>query len=358
MYGRRTGHTHLNAFLDAVDKLNEMGIEINADLLAIMLLYSLPASFESFRCAIESRDELPTPEILRIKIIEEYNAPKSDVRDGREIEGAMLVKKKFQYRGSYDTHKLTRENKEEINALQNKIRRLEEENNELRRKVKEAEISTEQRYEAILSKVFTKGQIKKLKCSAKDKRIRWSPEDISSAISLRSVSPKAYRYLKANNYPLPALSTLRKWVSDWLQTISRGSLLYPNEQLWEVVKTMDEEFYKMHGMSLSKNKNIFHELAQQTLSKLTNNSFAFEVILCLSRTQQDPDVSSQEVEQESEKPSTTRGRPRIVGTGARGRPKKIRKVRNNQESSTSLAEEVLLSEFPIRETTRGQDADE
>nr|CAH7745563.1 unnamed protein product [Callosobruchus chinensis] len=47
---------------------------------------------------------------------------------------------------------------------------------------------------------------------------------------------------------------------------------------------MEEEFYKMHGKSLSKNKSIFHELANQTLSKLKNNSVAFEVILCLSRT--------------------------------------------------------------------------
>nr|CAH7720026.1 unnamed protein product [Callosobruchus chinensis] len=43
----------------------------------------------------------------------------------------------------------------------------------------------------------------------------------------------------------------------------------------------------MHGKSLSKNKSIFHELANQTLSKLKNNSVAFEVILCLSRTRTD-----------------------------------------------------------------------
>lgn len=52
-----------------------MGIEINSDLLTIMILYSLPTSFENFRCAIESRDDVPTPETLRIKIVEE-----SDVR--------------------------------------------------------------------------------------------------------------------------------------------------------------------------------------------------------------------------------------------------------------------------------------
>uniref|UniRef100_A0A2S2P2E1 THAP9-like helix-turn-helix domain-containing protein n=1 Tax=Schizaphis graminum TaxID=13262 RepID=A0A2S2P2E1_SCHGA len=41
------------------------------------------------------------------------------------------------------------------------------------------------------------------------KKIRWSSEDISSAISLQSVSPKAYRYLsKKLNFPLPSISTL------------------------------------------------------------------------------------------------------------------------------------------------------
>nr|CAI5847958.1 unnamed protein product [Callosobruchus analis] len=129
-----------------------------------------------------------------------------------------------------------KENKEEIDDLRKKIRILEEENNELRRKVKEAEISTEQRYEATLLKVFTKGQIKKLKCSAKDKRIRWSPEDITSAISLRSVSPKAYRYLKVNNYPLPALSTLRKWVTDF--EIQEGFL----ENVISLMKTKAGDF--------------------------------------------------------------------------------------------------------------------
>lgn len=55
-----------------------------------------------------------------------------------------------------------------------------------------------------------------------ERRIRWSSEDIASAISLQSVSPKAYRYLRANNYPLPAMSTLRKWVSNF--DVSQGNL--------------------------------------------------------------------------------------------------------------------------------------
>lgn len=82
---------HLNQFFDAVDKLSEMDLVVNDDLLAIMLLYSLPASFENFRCAIESRDELPKPEILKIKILEESEARKSKEAD--TIVDAMFAKK-------------------------------------------------------------------------------------------------------------------------------------------------------------------------------------------------------------------------------------------------------------------------
>lgn len=65
---------HIARFFDVVDKLESMNVQINGDLLTIMLLYSLPSTFENFRCAIESRDELPTVEVLKVKIIEEYAA--------------------------------------------------------------------------------------------------------------------------------------------------------------------------------------------------------------------------------------------------------------------------------------------
>lgn len=64
----------------------------------------------------------------------------------------------------------------------------------------------------MFGKIFTPGQVKKM-LYPENKRIRWSPEDIAFAISLRSVSPKAYRYLRSHNHPLPALSTLRKWAA-------------------------------------------------------------------------------------------------------------------------------------------------
>ncbi|XP_026825989.1 uncharacterized protein LOC113562075 [Ooceraea biroi] len=81
--------THLNDFFDAVDKLHDMDVILNQDQLTIMLLYNLPVSFENFRIAIESRDDLPTPEALRVKIVEEYDARKSVAQD--TSSGAMFV---------------------------------------------------------------------------------------------------------------------------------------------------------------------------------------------------------------------------------------------------------------------------
>lgn len=81
---------HLSTFSDAVDKLHSMNVEINGDLLSILLLNTLPNSFENFRCAIESRDNLPDVESLKQKIIEEFDAR---VQISNETEsGAMFVK--------------------------------------------------------------------------------------------------------------------------------------------------------------------------------------------------------------------------------------------------------------------------
>jgi hypothetical protein len=100
---RHDVRAHLNGFFDAVDKLAEMDVEINPDLLAIMLLYSLPSSFENFRCAIESRDELPDPETLREKIIEENDARKNCMRS--VPENAMFSSKKSWYRQQIELEK-------------------------------------------------------------------------------------------------------------------------------------------------------------------------------------------------------------------------------------------------------------
>lgn len=56
---------HSRQFFDTVDKLAELEVEINRELLAVMLLRSLSERFENFRCAMSSRDELPSLEKSR-----------------------------------------------------------------------------------------------------------------------------------------------------------------------------------------------------------------------------------------------------------------------------------------------------
>ncbi|XP_014211775.1 uncharacterized protein LOC106641773 [Copidosoma floridanum] len=62
----------------------------------------------------------------------------------------------------------------------------------------------------ILKPAFTEGQIKKLLYRQR-KNVKWNLNDLSAALTLRNVSPKAYGYLKIKNMPLPALSTLRRF---------------------------------------------------------------------------------------------------------------------------------------------------
>lgn len=56
-----------------------MQISINDELLTIMLLYSLP-QYENIRCTNKSRDELPAPEALKIKITEKSETRKPDMQ--------------------------------------------------------------------------------------------------------------------------------------------------------------------------------------------------------------------------------------------------------------------------------------
>ncbi|XP_026671441.1 luciferin 4-monooxygenase-like [Ceratina calcarata] len=82
--------THLTQFYDAIDKLQAMNVEINGDLLTVMILNSLPASFETFRIAMLSRDDLPDPDSLRIKIIEIDDTRKQKEKD--DDNGAMFAR--------------------------------------------------------------------------------------------------------------------------------------------------------------------------------------------------------------------------------------------------------------------------
>lgn len=103
--------------------------------------------------------------------------------------------------------------------LQNKVLQLDRINKQHEKEVKNINKRHEQemknKLQEMLSPFFTPGQVTLL-MNPMQKLTRWSSEDNAAAISLRSVSPKAYRYLrKTKKIPLPALSTLRKWVASF-----------------------------------------------------------------------------------------------------------------------------------------------
>ena len=67
---------------------------------------------------------------------------------------------------------------------------------------------------AELSKSFTDSQAKTL--AERKKRVRWGIKDISQGLILRTLSKKAYQYIRSNQiFPLPAISTLRKWIRNF-----------------------------------------------------------------------------------------------------------------------------------------------
>lgn len=82
---------HLSTFMETVYKLKQMQIEKNRDLLAIMILHSLPSSYENFCCAIKSRDNLLEINGLMEKIIEESYARDHRSSD-KGVAGAMVAK--------------------------------------------------------------------------------------------------------------------------------------------------------------------------------------------------------------------------------------------------------------------------
>lgn len=68
----------LNDFSNAVDKLSEVGIELQDELIVIILLSSLPKSYEQFVVAMETRDSLPKFQILKVKLLEEAERKNQD----------------------------------------------------------------------------------------------------------------------------------------------------------------------------------------------------------------------------------------------------------------------------------------
>jgi len=89
--------SYIISFCDIAEKLKEAGIQIPNKLLSIMILNSLSSEYENFCVAIESRDVIPSIEILKAKLIEEE--ARQIERDSKHViqeeeNDALLVKNK------------------------------------------------------------------------------------------------------------------------------------------------------------------------------------------------------------------------------------------------------------------------
>lgn len=94
---------------------------------------------------------------------------------------------------------------DEIRQLQAKISKYETEIKSLKRE-KYLNASCLSSVKAI----FTENQVRKLTNPLK--KLKWNTDDMSRAIALHKAGPQAYRLLLEQGHPLPALSTIRKWM--------------------------------------------------------------------------------------------------------------------------------------------------
>lgn len=94
---------------------------------------------------------------------------------------------------------------DKLHQLQLKLNSVEQENVHLKSIIRDYEDKFPEKAAKLLSNIFSETQIKMI-INPKGKVKQWSPEDIASSITLRSVSPKAYCYLRNKlNYPLPGI---------------------------------------------------------------------------------------------------------------------------------------------------------
>jgi hypothetical protein len=90
---------------------------------------------------------------------------------------------------------------QELGMWKRKCEELIQKNNNLEEQIRKMKVLPNLR---TLETIFTPGQIRLLLNPSK-RKIRWNANDIASAISLRSVSPKAYHFLRNHNFSLPGL---------------------------------------------------------------------------------------------------------------------------------------------------------
>ena len=124
---------------------------------------------------------------------------------------------------------------------------------------------------SILKKYFTPSQTKSILTK---KRVRWSEEDIVKGLMLRSLSRKTYQFVRKKNiFPVPSISTLRKWVNkldcspgilqDVLIMLKKQVSEDPNQKLKLGVFCFDEmdikkkyEYYQKEDRAFGPSKKV------------------------------------------------------------------------------------------------------
>lgn len=86
---------HVNSFVKITIRLAELGIYLGDPAKVIMLLYSLPRSFQHFVVAIQTRDKLPRFNVVKLKLLDEaekHNTNKNQTENAEKREYATHTK--------------------------------------------------------------------------------------------------------------------------------------------------------------------------------------------------------------------------------------------------------------------------
>ncbi|XP_076391413.1 uncharacterized protein LOC143265128 [Megachile rotundata] len=84
----------INEFVNIVEQLEECELKLPENLLSIWLLNSLPHEYETLCIAIESREQMPSLEERKSKILEEESRQTENMKQQKDgAEGALLSSK-------------------------------------------------------------------------------------------------------------------------------------------------------------------------------------------------------------------------------------------------------------------------
>lgn len=106
---------YINDFVDIVERLKEIDMDISEDILTILMPPGLGKKFENFVVAIETREQLPTLSDLKVKIIEEGERQRVS-----SDETELCVQQAFVSRPSGKGHKKNRSAQKNSDEKKNK----------------------------------------------------------------------------------------------------------------------------------------------------------------------------------------------------------------------------------------------